>query len=121
MTTLTLIERWRATEHGGIAAVNQCADEFEDACTPRAPKASWFGDPVGPDRKPSGKWGSWSLELGGGRSVVADRVHWRGDCYAGYVRETGMATSWRYVEGAVPVVREGYGPAGWQVLDKEKL
>lgn len=85
-------------------AVTTCADVFEQACEPRAPKAEWFG--TGP-----GQWDRWMV----GRRRTRGRKSW---VMWTVSTHTWMPGYWPTAKTVVvPVAREGYpAPVGWQVV-----
>lgn len=127
----TLVETWRgdavnATSdpsftHTPRAARNwldACISDFTDACTPRTPKAEWFGTG-------SGQWDSWWFgECGVMRSCVLSSMH--GAVTVDGIDECGESVT-VFIAGAetlaemitecVPVARDGFpAPVGWGVV-----
>ena len=95
------------------AVFQRCRAALDSACTPRAPKPEWFGDP----EKEPGKWDAWAL-------APEDDEDWR------IVRNASVVEGWIISNShlypawpldcvvVVPVAREGFpAPVGWWVLD----
>lgn len=75
--------------------------ELTDACTPRAPKPEWFGAPFDAEGRATGKWDAW----------------WWRDVDGMEDTNRGMNHRPSDMVECLPVLREGYGPAGWQVVE----
>lgn len=89
-------------------AVTTCADVFEQACEPRAPKPEWFG--TGP-----GQWDAWWVSYEeGGAAVTFRGIQSRGDIL---IFPDGHEIWLDAIVSCVPVAREGYpAPVGWKVV-----
>lgn len=83
-------------------AVVTCADTFEQACEPRAPKPEWFGTG-------HGQWDSWMIWS---QSTMSWEL-WRDSQEHSGLRKYGL----RDIQSCIPVARTGYpAPVGWQVV-----
>lgn len=83
---------------------------LDDACTPRPPKAEWFG--TGP-----GQWDAWWIESWG----VLRNVRLEDDGGLEGYNEVGELVSMYYDPtcNVVPVAREGFpAPVNWKVVDQ---
>lgn len=89
-------------------AVVTCADVFEHACEPRAPKPEWFGTG-------EGQWDAWWIMTWG----VLRNVRLDDDGSLEGDNEAGELVSMYFDPtcNVVPVAREGFPtPVGWKVV-----
>jgi len=101
--------------------VRRCAQDPEDACTPRAPRPEWFGNP----ETAPGKGDSWWCEWSDGETCFAFGAYLPAGRPAD---DLGFNAVNRYTGRDIrddlndlilclPVARKGYpGPVGWKVV-----
>lgn len=84
------------------------------ACTPRKPQPEWFG--TGP-----GQWDAWWIRTTTPRTSprvvygVGQRIQ-HGEIVLS-LSEDDSRIPFRVIIECLPVLREGYGPVGWQVVE----
>lgn len=109
-----LIDRWYNSQNADLIKAGEL---LEDACTPRPPRAAWFGDP---DTEP-GKWDAWWVEEVGTLRACYHARYQELATVEG-TEECGKVVGF-YLEGpnvapaCVPVSREGFpSVVGWGVV-----
>ena len=108
-----MLKDWAASASAVISpesAANYCATSFRKACTPRQPKAEWFG--TGP-----GQWDAWMDESG--RVYRNGRWSVQPACGCCNPKPAPLFNYKPICDPVIPVARTGAAiPVGWQVLER---